>query len=66
MTEFFKKNWQLQAIKKKFLEAIQRYQDIERTFEMKLRQRIERQILIGRYNMPNIFIIMQINIYLLG
>lgn len=36
----------MQALKKKFMEAIQRYQDIERTFEKKQRQRIERQILI--------------------
>ncbi|KAI9469029.1 MAG: t-SNARE [Benjaminiella poitrasii] len=37
---------QLQALRKKFIETIQRYQDIERTFEKKQRQRIERQILI--------------------
>ncbi|KAI7891856.1 t-SNARE, partial [Mucor mucedo] len=37
---------QLNALKKKFVETIQRYQDIERAFEKKHRQRIERQILI--------------------
>ncbi|KAF1804856.1 t-SNARE [Mucor lusitanicus] len=37
---------QLQALKRKFIETIQRYQDIERTFEKRQRQRIERQILI--------------------
>lgn len=34
------------ALKKRFLETIQRYQDIERTFEKKYRQRVERQIRI--------------------
>ncbi|CAO3618819.1 unnamed protein product [Mucor fragilis] len=37
---------QLQALKRKFIETIQRYQDIERTNEKRQRQRIERQILI--------------------
>lgn len=37
---------QLQALKKKFVETIQRYQKIERTFEKKSRQRMERQIRI--------------------
>ncbi|KAG2197192.1 hypothetical protein INT46_003354 [Mucor plumbeus] len=37
---------QLQGLKKKFIKTIQRYQDIEHTFEKKHRQRIERQILI--------------------
>ncbi|KAL7311022.1 hypothetical protein PS15m_008843 [Mucor circinelloides] len=37
---------QLQALKRKFIETIQRYQDIERTFEKRQRQRIERQLLI--------------------
>ncbi|KAI9280267.1 t-SNARE [Umbelopsis sp. AD052] len=36
------------ALKKRFLETIQRYQDIERTFEKKYRQRVERQIRIGK------------------
>jgi syntaxin 1B/2/3 len=36
----------LQGLKKKFIKTIQRYQDIERIFEKKHRQRIERQILI--------------------
>ncbi|RCH92998.1 syntaxin, partial [Rhizopus stolonifer] len=34
------------ALKKKFIETIQRYQDIERTFQQKYRQRVERQIKI--------------------
>lgn len=33
-------------MKRKFIETIQRYQDIERTFEKRQRQRIERQLLI--------------------
>ncbi|KAI9356696.1 t-SNARE [Pilaira anomala] len=37
---------QLNAVKKKFIETIQRYQDVEREFEKNHRQRIERQILI--------------------
>ncbi|KAI9253685.1 t-SNARE [Helicostylum pulchrum] len=37
---------QLDAVKKKFIETIQRYQDVEREFEKNHRQRIERQILI--------------------
>lgn len=36
----------MQALKRKFIETIQRYQDIERTNEKRQRQRIERQILI--------------------
>ncbi|CAO3587392.1 unnamed protein product [Absidia cylindrospora] len=34
------------ALKKKFIESIQRYQDIERTYQQKFRQRVERQIRI--------------------
>ncbi|GAB5589856.1 hypothetical protein Unana1_04756 [Umbelopsis nana] len=34
------------ALKKRFLETIQRYQEIERSFEKKYRQRVERQIRI--------------------
>ncbi|KAG1601659.1 hypothetical protein G6F47_003474 [Rhizopus delemar] len=34
------------ALKKKFIETIQRYQDIERTYQQKYRQRVERQIRI--------------------
>ncbi|ORX61703.1 t-SNARE [Hesseltinella vesiculosa] len=34
------------ALKKKFIECIQRYQDIERTYQQKYRQRVERQIRI--------------------
>ncbi|CAO3618623.1 unnamed protein product [Cunninghamella echinulata] len=34
------------ALKKKFIESIQRYQDIERTYQQKYRQRVERQIRI--------------------
>lgn len=36
------------ALKKKFIESIQRYQDIERTYQQKYRQRVERQIRIGK------------------
>jgi syntaxin 1B/2/3 len=36
------------ALKKKFIESIQRYQDIERTYQQKFRQRVERQIRIGK------------------
>jgi hypothetical protein len=35
------------AIKKRFLDTIQRYQDIERSYQQKYRQRVERQIRIG-------------------
>ncbi|KAI8364496.1 t-SNARE [Choanephora cucurbitarum] len=38
------------ALKKKFIETIQRYQDIERTFQQKYRQRVERQIKIVQPN----------------
>ncbi|KAI8084609.1 t-SNARE [Halteromyces radiatus] len=34
------------AIKKRFLDTIQRYQDIERSYQQKYRQRVERQIRI--------------------
>ncbi|KAG2221962.1 hypothetical protein INT45_010486 [Circinella minor] len=34
------------AVKKRFIETIQRYQDIERTYQQKYRQRVERQIRI--------------------
>ncbi|KAG2216951.1 hypothetical protein INT45_001422 [Circinella minor] len=34
------------ALRKRFLETIQRYQDVERTYEQKYRQRVERQIRI--------------------
>ncbi|KAI7880308.1 t-SNARE [Lichtheimia hyalospora FSU 10163] len=34
------------ALKKRFIETIQRYQDIERTYQQKYRQRVERQIRI--------------------
>ncbi|KAL0075247.1 t-SNARE [Phycomyces blakesleeanus] len=37
---------QLSALKKRFIETIQRYQDIERTYQQKYRQRVERQIRI--------------------
>ncbi|KAI8887611.1 t-SNARE [Backusella circina FSU 941] len=37
---------QTAAIRKRFLDAIQRYQDVERNYQMKYRQRIERQIRI--------------------
>ena len=33
-------------MKKRFIETIQRYQDIERTYQQKYRQRVERQIRI--------------------
>ncbi|KAI7903376.1 t-SNARE [Cokeromyces recurvatus] len=38
------------ALKKKFIETIQRYQDIERTYQQKYRQRVERQIKIVQPN----------------
>ncbi|KAI9478137.1 MAG: t-SNARE [Benjaminiella poitrasii] len=38
------------ALKKKFMETIQRYQDIERTYQQKYRQRVERQIKIVQPN----------------
>ncbi|KAI8342597.1 t-SNARE [Chlamydoabsidia padenii] len=38
------------ALKKKFIESIQRYQDIERTYQQKYRQRVERQIRIVQPN----------------
>jgi syntaxin 1B/2/3 len=38
------------ALKKKFIETIQRYQDIERTYQQKYRQRVERQIRIVQPN----------------
>ncbi|CAO3626915.1 unnamed protein product [Cunninghamella blakesleeana] len=38
------------ALKKKFIECIQRYQDIERTYQQKYRQRVERQIRIVQPN----------------
>jgi syntaxin 1B/2/3 len=38
------------ALKKKFIETIQRYQDIERTYQQKYRQRMERQIRIVQPN----------------
>ncbi|KAI8970391.1 t-SNARE [Mycotypha africana] len=37
---------QTAAIKKRFLDTIQRYQDVERNYQLKYRQRIERQIRI--------------------
>jgi t-SNARE complex subunit (syntaxin) len=40
------------------LDAIQRYQDVERNYQMKYRQRIERQIRIGKITTGvNLFII---------
>ncbi|KAI8993731.1 t-SNARE [Pilobolus umbonatus] len=41
---------QVAALKKKFIETIQRYQDIERTYQQKYRQRVERQIRIVQPN----------------
>jgi syntaxin 1B/2/3 len=35
-------------LKKRFLDTIQRYQDVERNYQIKYRQRIERQIRIGK------------------
>ncbi|CEP08226.1 hypothetical protein [Parasitella parasitica] len=37
---------QTAALKKRFLDTIQRYQDVERNYQLKYRQRIERQIRI--------------------
>lgn len=36
-------------MKKRFLDTIQRYQDVERNYQIKYRQRIERQIRIGKF-----------------
>lgn len=36
------------ALRKRFLDTIQRYQDVERNYQLKYRQRIERQIRIGK------------------
>ena len=40
------------ALRKRFLETIQRYQDVERLYDQKYRQRVERQIRIGIYREP--------------
>ncbi|EIE86947.1 hypothetical protein RO3G_11658 [Rhizopus delemar RA 99-880] len=37
---------QVAALKKRFLDTIQRYQDVERNYQLRYRQRIERQIRI--------------------
>ncbi|ORY91146.1 t-SNARE, partial [Syncephalastrum racemosum] len=37
---------QSEAIRKRFLETIQKYQDVERIYKQKYRQRVERQIRI--------------------
>ncbi|KAI7903931.1 t-SNARE [Cokeromyces recurvatus] len=41
---------QIIALKRRFLDTIQRYQDVERNFQLKYRQRIERQIRIVKPN----------------
>ncbi|KAI8374869.1 t-SNARE [Blakeslea trispora] len=41
---------QTSALKKRFLDTIQRYQDVERNYQLKYRQRIERQIRIVKPN----------------
>ncbi|KAI9483246.1 MAG: t-SNARE [Benjaminiella poitrasii] len=41
---------QIAALKKRFLDTIQRYQDVERNYQLKYRQRIERQIRIVKPN----------------
>ncbi|KAI7884582.1 t-SNARE, partial [Lichtheimia hyalospora FSU 10163] len=38
------------ALRKRFLETIQRYQDVERLYDQKYRQRVERQIRIVKPN----------------
>lgn len=40
-------------MKKRFIDTIQRYQDIERNYQMKYCQRLERQIRIGKKCPPN-------------
>ncbi|CAO3633074.1 unnamed protein product [Mucor fragilis] len=40
------RRFQASALKKRFLDTIQRYQDVERNYQLKYRQRIERQIRI--------------------
>ncbi|CAO3633078.1 unnamed protein product [Mucor fragilis] len=40
------RRFQTAALKKRFLDTIQRYQDVERNYQLKYRQRIERQIRI--------------------
>ncbi|KAI9280805.1 t-SNARE [Sporodiniella umbellata] len=39
-------NQQVSALKRKFMDTIQRYQDVERNYQLRYRQRIERQIRI--------------------
>lgn len=39
---------QVAKLKKNFMDAIMRYQDVERTYQQKYRQRMERQIKIGK------------------
>ncbi|KAI8647828.1 t-SNARE [Parasitella parasitica] len=41
---------QFAALKKRFMDTIQRYQDIERAYQQKYRQRVERQIRIVKPN----------------
>lgn len=43
--------YQSEAIRKRFMETIQKYQDVERIYKQKYRQRVERQIRIGWYRM---------------
>lgn len=39
---------QVAKLKKNFMDSIMRYQDVERTYQQKYRQRMERQIKIGK------------------
>lgn len=40
---------QVAKLKKNFMDSILRYQDVERTYQQKYRQRMERQIKIGKF-----------------
>ncbi|OAD77648.1 hypothetical protein PHYBLDRAFT_108869, partial [Phycomyces blakesleeanus NRRL 1555(-)] len=40
---------QTMTLRKRFIDTIQRYQDLERSYEQKYRQRVERQIRIGKF-----------------
>lgn len=49
--------YQSEAVRKRFLETIRRYQDIENGYRQKFRQRVERQIRIGKAPEPRFQII---------
>ena len=48
VTCIFIQCYQSEAVRKRFLETIRRYQDIENGYRQKFRQRVERQIRIGK------------------